>query len=86
MEPAIDPLIIEHLPRPLTLSQHAVVTLWELTGCKIIAYQYQVSLAEVFLTGRDAVCIAGTGCGKSMAYSIYAPRHYAVDYISLELH
>lgn len=66
MEPAIDPATIPQLPRPLTVAQHAVVTLWERTG--LMASKYQLNMALALAAGCDVLCIAGTGCGKSIAF------------------
>lgn len=68
MELAIDPATIDTLPRPLTLAQHAVLALRERTGH--IAFKCQLDLALALDSGRDVLCVAGTGCGKSIAFAL----------------
>lgn len=66
MEPAISPDAIHSLPRPLTVPQAAVVNAYEATGK--IAFKYQLDMAMAIDARRDALCIAGTGCGKTLAF------------------
>ncbi|CAE6482439.1 unnamed protein product [Rhizoctonia solani] len=66
MEPAIDPAIIDTLPRPLTPVQDALVKARDKTGH--IPYKYQLDIALALEASRDVLCVAGTGSGKSLAF------------------
>jgi superfamily II DNA or RNA helicase len=66
MEPAVEPAIIDQLPRPLTRIEHVAFETWKCTG--IVPYKYQVDFALALDSGKDVLCVAGTGSGKSLAF------------------
>ncbi|KAF8598605.1 P-loop containing nucleoside triphosphate hydrolase protein [Ceratobasidium sp. AG-I] len=66
MEASIEREALDTLPRPLTLKQELILRTCEATGK--IPYQYQVRNALALLSGRDVLCVAGTGSGKTLSF------------------
>lgn len=66
MEPAIEREALDALPRPLTLEQELILRTHGATGK--IPYKYQVRNALALCSGRDVLCVAGTGSGKTLSF------------------
>ncbi|QRW07697.1 DEAD/DEAH box helicase [Ceratobasidium sp. AG-Ba] len=68
MDLVLDAATIEDLPRPLTVQHHLALEAYRRTGK--VPRDFQVDFALALDSGRDVVCIAGTGAGKSLAFII----------------
>ncbi|QRV77009.1 DEAD/DEAH box helicase [Ceratobasidium sp. AG-Ba] len=68
MDLVLDAATIEDLPRPLTVRHHLALEAYRRTGK--VPRDFQVDFALALDSGRDVVCIAGTGAGKSLAFII----------------
>ncbi|KAG8719077.1 hypothetical protein FRC08_003695 [Ceratobasidium sp. 394] len=68
MDPEFDVATIEEIPRPLTLRNHVALECYRRT--KLVPRKFQVDFTLAVDSGQDTVCVAGTGCGKSLAFAL----------------
>ncbi|KDN41764.1 hypothetical protein RSAG8_07295, partial [Rhizoctonia solani AG-8 WAC10335] len=68
MEPVLDVSARDTWPAPLDRTPEQILAILAYEKTEKMPYKYQVEVALALKSGRDVVCIAGTGAGKSMAF------------------
>ncbi|KAG9084229.1 hypothetical protein FRC06_004159 [Ceratobasidium sp. 370] len=68
MDLEFDVTTIEDLPRPLTFRTYVALECYRRT--KLVPRRFQVDFALAVDSGQDTVCVAGTGCGMSLAFAL----------------